>query len=181
MTPQEFDACFDEFTSTAWRLETRQRYIAPGEEARIEAFRQGMPRPERSVRTEPFLARIAVTTVAGKEWCRVRLVTEPLTEYTRYQMAGFVESQAAGWETRIAVLRDESRLGRLHREFWLFDAYLPGAFALLLDYDDDGRYLDTRKVTDRAELMELCTEWELAVAHSVPFNEYVAERRRAAA
>ena len=115
MTPAELGACFDRFTATAFRLETLQDYT--GEEGRLEAFRLGQPLPVRSVRTSPWLARIAVTTVAGKRWQRVRVVEEPLTEYTRYEMASYVESQAAGEEIRI--LRNPPT--PMRGDFWLFD------------------------------------------------------------
>ena len=89
MNWEDFDAHFDRFTRTVFRLETLQDYTAPGEAERVEAFRCGRPRPERSVRTSPWLARIAVATVTeAKRWQRVRVVEEPLTGYTRYQLAG---------------------------------------------------------------------------------------------
>ena len=173
MTPAEFGACFDRFTATAFRLETLQHYA--GEDERLEAFRLGLPLPERSVRTSPWLARIAVTTVAGKRWQRVRVVEEPLTEYTRYELASYVESQAAGEEIRVlrrarAVLPS----GSLRRDFWLMDEGTPDAFALLMDYSHDGRFLGAEVSTDPVVLLTCRDERDRALSQSLPLNEYLA-------
>ncbi len=57
MTPEEFNAAFDSFRSSAFRLECLQAYAVSAEDARLRAFREGLPRPERSVRTSPWLGR----------------------------------------------------------------------------------------------------------------------------
>lgn len=172
----DIDPYFDRFTSTVFRLETLQDYTAPGEAEAIAAFRRGDPLPERSVRTEPWLARIAVSTVAeGKQWQRVRVVEEPLTDYTQYELAAYVESQAAGEEIRIA------RSAPLRRDFWLFDAGLPGECALLMHYSPAGEWEGAEVVTDAAVLAEFRDERGLAMRWSVPLNEYLAEQARRAA
>ena len=99
----DLTACFDLFERSAFRLETLPAYAVGGAEAeRLRAFQLGLPRPERSVRTSPWLARIDQTTAAGKSWRRVRVVGWPLTEYERYQMLGYQESATAGDVIRIA-------------------------------------------------------------------------------
>lgn len=181
MSPEDFDAHFDRFTRSVFRLETRQDYTAPGEAPAVEAFRQGRPRPERSVRTSPWLARIAVTTVAGKRWQRVRVVEEPLTDYTRYELAAYVESQAAGEEIRIVRRTAAPALTTLRRDFWLFDAATPGQFALLMNYGPAGAFDGATLVTDPEMLLEFRAERDLALKWSAPLNEYLAQRARQAA
>ena len=66
----DLSACFDLFERTADRLETLPAYAVGGsEEERLRAFRLGLPRPERSVRTSPWLARVARTTATGGTAC----------------------------------------------------------------------------------------------------------------
>lgn len=183
MTPAELGACFDRFTATAFRLETLQHYA--GEEDRLRAFSQGLPLPERSVRTSPWLARIAVTTVTGKRWQRVRVIQEPLTEYTRYEMASYVESQAAGEEIRIVRRKDASVLAHsaaLRTDFWLMDAGTSDAFALILRYDlADGRFRDAELFTDPEVLARCQAARDLALSLSLPLNEYLAGKAARAA
>jgi hypothetical protein len=174
MTPQEFDACFDRFKRTAFRLETLPEYIAPGELERIEAFMRGEARPERSVRTAPWLARIALSTVSeGKQWCRVRLLDDPLTEYERYQLQGYAESQAAGEEIRIIPRRD--MYVPLTPDFWLLD----DAAIVFLSYDANGRWLGSRLSHDPGQLALCRQERDTALHRSVPLNEYLAAHRQA--
>lgn len=177
MTPDEFDACFDRFQQSAWRLETLQRYTIAEEEARIQAWREGKPRPERSVRTSPWLRRVAVSTAEGKDWGRVHVVEHPLSEYLRYQIEGYIESVAAGEEIRIAEKSADPSLADLGPDFWLFDGGSPEAFAILMSYDADGHWLGAEYTTD-PETLEKCRQARaLALRHSVPLNVYLANSR----
>ncbi len=174
MTPEEFDVHFDRFEESAWRLETLQRYVFAGEEDRVRAWREGRPRPERSVRTSPWLRRVAVTTAEGKHWGRVHVVKHPLSEYLRYQMMGKIESAAAGEEIRIADHAADPILARLGPDVWLFDGDSAHAYALLMHYDEDGRWLGAEYTID-GEILDRCRRAQaVALAHSVPLNVYLA-------
>jgi hypothetical protein len=174
MTPEEFNDCFDRFLTSAWRLEVRQLYASAGEAERIRAWREGQPRPERSVRTSPWLRRVAVTTADGKQWGRVHVVSHPLSEYLRYEMVGYVESAAAGEEIRIADRAASSALDDLGPDFWLFDSGTEHAFAVLMRYDDDGRLAEYEPVSTRTALAACCGIRDLVLAHSIPLNAYLA-------
>lgn len=177
----DFAACFDDFRVSAFRLETLPCYTVESEADRIRAFRQGLPRPERSVRTSPWLARIAETTAAGKSWQRVRLVGWPLTEYQRYQMAGYRESEQAGEVIRIADRRADPALEALQADFWLFDAETSQPFAALMEYDAEGRYVGAQVTSDRAVIMSCKTARDLALPYSVPLDAYLADKEIEAA
>lgn len=173
--------CFDLFETSAFRLETLRAYAVDAEDERLRAFRLGLPRPERSVRTSPWLARIARTTSAGKSWRRVRVVGWPLTEYERYQMTGYQESAAAGDVIRIAERPAHPELAELDRDFWLFDADGPRPFAALMAYDEAGAYLGA-EITTAAEAIGRCqTARQLAERCAVPLDSYLAHLRSEAA
>lgn len=174
MTSEEFDECFDRFRESAWHLETLQRYIFAGEDDRVRAWREGLPRPERSVRTSPWLRRVAVTTAAGRRWGRVHIVRHPLSEYLRYQMMGKIESAAAGEEIRIADLAADPALATVGPDFWLFDGDSADAYAVLMHYGQDGRWQGAELTTD-PEVLEKCRrDQAVALAHSVQLNVYLA-------
>lgn len=124
------DDLFGLFVRTAEKLEVQQDYEGDdAEKARRAAWLQGAPRPVRSVRTNPYLRRVAVTTaVEGKRWLRVRTVDDPPTEGQRYGTPGLIESQAAG--EGIVVIPRTALFG-IGGEFtevedaWLFDAPVP--------------------------------------------------------
>lgn len=174
MTGEDFAALFDTFQHTAFRLEGLQTYDAPAEAEAVRAFREGLPRPERSVRTSPWLRRVAVTTAQGKQWSRVRVVAYPLTEYTRYELVGYVESQAAGEHIQLA---DADQVGDLGPDFWLFDAGTPDAQAVLMRYTVDGQIQGFEHLTDPDELERLQRIQSTAEAHAVPLNTFLVEAR----
>jgi hypothetical protein len=177
----DLSACFDLFERSAFRLETLRAYSAAAEDERILAFRLGLPLPERSVRTSPWLARIARTTEAGKSWQRVRVVGWPLTEYERYQMTGYRESAAAGDVVRIADRSAHPELTALSRDFWLFDADGQQPFAAIMSYDEDGSYLGS-EITTAPEAIEGCkASRRLAERYAVPLDRYLAHLRNEAA
>lgn len=172
MTAADFDALFDSFTTSVVRLETLPAYLVGGAEAeRLRAFREGRPRPERSLRTDPWLRRIALTTVAGKSWTRVRVVDTPLTEYQRYQLASHLEAQVVGERVLMASREDVSDRGE---DFWLFDRGLPTARAAVMHYDRDGRWLGVDLVTDPAVLAELGKRVDTVCTVAAPLNEFLA-------
>lgn len=179
MTLEEFDQLFDTFTTSAFHLETHQTYAISEEDKRLRAFREGLPRPVRSVRTTPWLRRVAVTTAQGKNWSRVHVIEQPLSEYLRYQLVGYVESQAAGEEIRLADRGQHLELAELGPDSWLFDAGTSDAFGVLLHFDSEGQLLGIDKVTDRSAVEELERQRQVALAHSVSLAEYLAARKGA--
>lgn len=174
MTPEEFNAAFDGFHASAFRLECLQTYAVSAEDERLRAFREGLPRPERSVRTDPWLRRIAASTIAGKSWTRIRLMRHPLTEYMQYGLISLVESQAVGEQVRIADLNAHPELEQLGPDFWLFDAGETDEFAVVIHYDENGALLGL----ERSDDVGWCKEQrDTAMAYSVSLAEYVAEKR----
>lgn len=171
----EYEALFDRFSQTAFRLETLQRYDVEQEEEELRLWRSGQPLSENSVRTSDWLARIALTTIVdGKHWRRVHVVDHPLTEYLRFELDGYVESAACGEEIHIADREADRRLAELDRDFWLFDAETDDAVAALMDYGPQSEFLGA-EVTDDPTVLDRCrAQRDLALEHSVPLNTYLA-------
>ena len=175
MTGDPLDAYFDRPWRVARKLETGRTVVAPGEAERIQAFERGEPRPVRSVRTTPYLARVAVTTVTeGRVWERIRLHDRTLTPYQRYGIPGLIESQAAGEIISVVVRAADLSGDELREDFWWFDPGQPGEFGIALDYDPAGVYLGAREVTDEVTLDRYADDWDLASRRSVSLNEYLA-------
>jgi hypothetical protein len=178
VTPEELNQLFDSAHTSVFRLEKLQTYAVPADDPSLVAFRTGGPRPERSVRTNAFLRRVAVRTLtAGVAWSRVRVVEWPLTEYTRWELLGYVESQAAGEAIRLvdADLAEDVVAGE--PDFWLFDAGTRDARAVLMHYAPDGRLVERELVTDPAEIARLATVKDETVRRSAFLNEFLARLR----
>ena len=142
-------ACFDLFDVSAVRIETLPAYDVPAEAEVLRAFARGLPLPERSARTSPWLARIERTTAAGKTWSRVRVVGRPLTAYERFQLGyGYPPSAAAGEVIRIADRTEHPELAALGGDFWLFDGDTAAPFAALMTYEPGGAYVGSEVTGD---------------------------------
>ncbi|MEX5635909.1 DUF6879 family protein [Parafrankia sp. FMc2] len=172
----EFDAVFDRFTSTAFRLETLDRYGSEEEDAELALYLAGQPLPEYSPRTDPWLKRVAATTVAGKRWQRVHVVSRPLSDYLRLELLGYEGNVAAGEDVRIADREADPAVGGLRRDFWIFDAETPRPFVMLLRYDAEGRLLSFDTTADHQVVEQCRGERDLALAWSVPLAEYAARQ-----
>lgn len=169
LDPAAFNALFDSAHRNVFRWEARDTYAVPGDDASMVAFRNGLPRPERSVRTSPWLRRIAVQTAAGVEWTRVRVIELPESSYDRWSLLAYVESQAAGEQ----VLIVESGFVE-SPDFWLIDAGTPDATAVFMDYDEEGQLLSRRLVDDPSVIPGLESFRARAIALAQPLNVWLA-------
>lgn len=167
LSSAEFDDLFD-VGHAITRLEALPTYAVGGsEQERIDAYRAGRPRPLRNVTTDPWLARVAHRTITGSaRWRRLRVVDDPLTDYQRYQLASYRESQAVGEQIRIAHRRE---VGDVGPDFWLFD----GRHIVVMHYRADGS-LDHREYRTDATTIEACATVLARVdAAAVPLNEFL--------
>jgi hypothetical protein len=175
-------ALFDSFARSAFRYESRPFYDVGGEEAdRLTAWRLGQPRPERSVRTSPWLARIATTTVAGKSWVRVSVLDDPPSEYQQFSLLAYVESQAAGDRMLVVLRRDLPVEVRDLPDFWLFDHETVSARGALMEYTAEGAFVGIELVGDDAGVRRLVEARAQLIKRARPLNAFLADRNRARA
>jgi hypothetical protein len=157
---------FRDFTSSAFRLELRQVYTMPDEEEDLARFKAGeLPPPDYHY---GWLDTVADAIKQGKTFRRVRIVTRPLSFYTRWEFVwGFACNAKAGENIRILDVTDQPSLDLPNHDFWLFDErevvqllYRPDGTQIgreLLEHPDLSSYLAWRDAT-----------WEQAV----PFTDY---------
>jgi hypothetical protein len=80
-------------------LETLDQYAAGYEEEAIRRFLAGKPPDPGFIGL--WLERVAAATGAGRQMQRVHVVTEPLSDYLRYEMDGYRLTVAAGEDAGI--------------------------------------------------------------------------------
>lgn len=175
MNFEEFDRVFDRFTASAFRLEARQRYAIDETDEDYLAWQAGRPRPERSVRTSPWLARVATSTVSqSKRWSRVHVVDHPLSQYVRYELVAYQENAAAGEQIRIADRAAHPDLATLDVDYWLFDDATDHPHAVIIDYDIEGNVTGFQPADDPPTLDQFRAWRDLALKHSADLNTYLA-------
>ncbi|MFH9111216.1 DUF6879 family protein [Streptomyces albus] len=152
---------------SAVHLEMRDHYDDPDEAPRVQAWKSGY-RPDPADRESwwrPWLDLVAETVARGVEIRRARIVSEPVSEYTRYLYDGTFTNAAAGEKIRWLPRRKASDLALPGNDFWVFD----GRVVRFGYFSGDGVYLGD-DVTDDPAVAKLCSEafesvWERAIPH----------------
>jgi hypothetical protein len=159
---------FTSFTKSAFRLEGQQTYNSPGEKAEFDRFLAGEPlRLELSWMRPKITAQIA----AGHTWTTVRVVVEPQTDYTRFEMAVYPEFVAMGEDIRIISVKQGDWPESVPRhDYWLFD----DRDVWRMHYRDDHSFAGAELLEDDASIQEHLLWRDAAIAQSVPLAEHLA-------
>ncbi len=96
---------FHTFEHTAFRLETRDEYYSPNETKALEQFVAG--EPVGLVWLQSWLTMIREATAEGRQFARVRVVSMPLTDYSRFGVFCSEHTNAAGEDIRY-LTRDQA-------------------------------------------------------------------------
>lgn len=178
--PHEFSVPAHRFRYSAFRLETLQDYGGSGEDEEIAAFLTGQPRPPLDPEHEQWASVLAAHRRAGRIVQRVHVVTEPISDYARWELTwGYAPSVEAGEDIRIVPVREGEGwpLDVPRRDFWLFDA----RELYDMHYDPDGMWLGVELVTDPARVAAACHWRDAALHHAVPWRQYMQARPQLAA
>lgn len=145
----EFEALFTQFAHTAFRLEVRESYAGmPYEAEPLRQFLDGVD-PVDLEWTKGYRALVAEHAAAGRRITRVRIVSEPWSDYTRFGVWLAAGTNAAGEDIRY-LPRTHPVVSELPREdFWLFDSCRP----YVLHFTDDDNLTGAEPVTDPARIV----------------------------
>jgi hypothetical protein len=125
---------------------------------------------ESSGRAEsPWLKLMAATTGRGVQVRRARIVSEPVSEYVRFEYEVTDRHNVAmGEQVRWLPRRRATDLALPGNDFWLFD----GRTLLLNHFNGDGDFVDHELIV-APEVVRLCaTAFEAVWGRSVPHEEY---------
>jgi hypothetical protein len=166
LTGEHFRAACLDFEHTAFRLETRERYVDDEEQEPLRRFLAGQP-PDDSWFMDWYDA-IAELVAAGKRMQRVRVVSEPASDYTRFgiDLARRL-NVPAGEDIRYLPRRRAERLGLPDEDFWLLDS----ARVLVLHFDGD-ILLGAEPLADPAAIVQRARWRDVAWQYAVPAGRY---------
>ena len=164
----EFDALFGQFEHTAFRLEMREAYNEASEVESLRKFHAG--EDDRSDELRPWLRFIRDTVSAGKRFERVRVVSLPPSDYTRYGLAGALINNQAGEDIRY-LARDRAG-GLPEHDFWLFDS----CKLVWMHFDAaDGHLMGAEIIEDPAVVVQHNYWRDLAWHRAVRREEFAIE------
>ena len=118
-----------------------------------------------------WLDRVAHFRATGREIQRVHVVTRPLSDYLRYEFTwAYAFNVKAGEEIRILDLTGKDNPGLPSEDFWMFDERR----VVRMMYRPDGSQIG-RELLDIPDIEQYVKYRNVALAMSVPFEEYWAE------
>lgn len=170
-TPRGFGADFATlFQRSAFRLELLDRYTVAAEEEPYRRFLAG--EPQDPAWREPWAQLVRDAVREGKRMSRVHVVTEPLSDYLRFEFTcGYPASAEAGEDIRILRRASWPHLLLPDHDFWLFD----DREAAAMDYDTEGNWLGAGMTADPEMIGRYRLVRDRAMEHSVPLADYLRE------
>lgn len=114
---------------------------------------------------------IREATAEGRRFSRVRVVSVPLTDYSRFSLWGSKLTNAAGEDIRY-LARDKARAeGLPGHDYWLFDSRK----LVRMHFDDADRFLGGEIIEDSVVIVQHNYWRDVAWHRAVRRDEFAAE------
>ncbi|WP_043668361.1 DUF6879 family protein [Streptomyces xylophagus] len=155
---------------SAVHLEMRDVYAVTGEAERLAAWRDGhrLDPADRASWWRPWLSLVEETVARGVEVRRARVVSEPVSEYIRYEHSFTFTNVAAGEQVRWLPRRRASDLALPGNDFWLLD----GRLIRWNHFTGDGGSAG-QELSDDPASAKLCAEaFEAVWGRATPHDRY---------
>ncbi|MGW0826989.1 DUF6879 family protein [Streptomyces sp. NPDC002845] len=157
-------------TRSAVHLEMRDEYMRS--DPRFVAWQNGVrdDPAESDPERRPWLRLVADLVAQGVEVRRARIMSEPVSDYIRFEHHLTGSNVEAGEQVRWLPRRRASALALSGNDFWLFD----DSSVVFHHFADDGELApDDEEFTDDPAVVKLCSNaFEAVWALSVPHADY---------
>ncbi|MGQ4517181.1 DUF6879 family protein [Streptomyces sp. DW26H14] len=167
-----FKDVFGRVQRSAVHLEMRDQYGVGDEAADFEEWKRSGRRDAdpTSAYWAPWVDLISTATARGVTVRRARVVSEPVTDYIRYEHAGTDVNVQAGEQVRWLPRRDASDLMLPGNDLWIFD----GTAVLFNHFTGDGDWSDPRlELREEPSIVAQVVEaFEAVWSRAVPHEQY---------
>lgn len=166
----DFEGVMATATRSAVHLEMRDVYGIDEEREEFDAWKAGSrfdPADRASWWTE-WEDLVAATVARGVVMRRARIVSEPVSEYIRYEHSGTFRNVAAGEQVRWLPRRQATDLALPGNDFWLFDDRL----VMANHFTGDGGSGGPELIEDPAVAKLCSTAFETVWERAIPHGEY---------
>jgi hypothetical protein len=159
------------FEHTAFRLEVRDRYDASYENESLRRFLAGEQDGLRWMQS--WLVMLRDLAVQGRRFARVRVVSLPLTDYSRFGVWCAQFTNGAGEDIRYLTRDQAQSEGLPAHDYWLFDSRI----LVRLHFDDEDRFIGGEAIEDPAVIVQH-NYWRDAAWHKAVRPDDFAARQR---
>lgn len=164
---EDFNQLFRDFRRSAFHLEMQDEYHVTEE---IEPFRKWLNNePDDYEWVREWHELIKDATAAGKSVQRARVVTEPVTDYVRFEHAMARFNAAAGEQLYWVPRQLTTGIAFPEHDFWLVDEEVV-AFHI---FTEDGRSFSAKLVTDRAAVEQCMRVRDHLLVIGIPHERYL--------
>jgi len=111
-------------------------------------------------------------TAEGRRFARVRVVTLPLTDYSRFGVWCAQFTNGAGEDIRYLPSDKAEGVGLPNHDYWLFDSRL----LVCMHFDDNNAFLGGEVIEDAAEIVQHNYWRDAAWHHAVRRDDFVTEQ-----
>lgn len=173
LSMESFGEIFTTFKHSAFRLETLQYYLVEGEQRAFADFRAGTSRYLDPWHTE-YLVLVRGNVAVGKGMSRVHVITEPVSEYVRFELEwGYEANVDAGERIGIMPTTESAWPSDIpHEDFWLFDDRI----VVRMVYNGDGTFRAPELCVAANDVIHYRTVRDCVHARAVPYRAYMARR-----
>lgn len=120
---------------------------------------------------QDWLTMIRAATAAGRRFTRVRVVSLPLSDYSRFGVWCSQFTNAAGEDIRYLPRDVADTAGLPTHDYWLFDS----SKLVRMHFDDADHFLGAEVVTDPAEVVQHAYWRDAAWHHAMRRDEFADE------
>jgi len=169
MTPELRNELLSTFERDAFHLELKDEYRATYEDDPVARWLNGEPDDFQWM--NPWLTRVRDASQAGKTVRRIRVITEPATDYIRWEHSITDLNQKAGEDIRWLprhLLPGGIEFPAAGNDWWLFDDRL----VTVGYFHDDLRVKNSELVTDPAIVADCIRVRDQLWSISIPHSEY---------
>jgi hypothetical protein len=161
---------FRAFEHTAYRLEARDRYDASYEN---ESLRRFLASEQDDLPwMQSWLDLLREATAQGRRFARVRVVSLPLTDYSRFGVWCAQFTNGAGEDIRYLDRSEAGPLKLPGHDYWIFDSRL----LLRMHFDSHDAFLGGEVIEDAAEIVQHNYWRDAAWHHAIRRDDFAAQQ-----
>jgi hypothetical protein len=113
------------------------------------------------------------TTATGRRFARVRVVSLPLTDYSRFGVWCAQFTNAAGEDIRYLDRAEAQSAGLPNHDYWLFDSRL----LLRMHFDEHDTFLGGEIIEDTAEIVKANYWRDAAWHHAIRRDDFATQQQ----